>query len=231
MTKSKKMNGGQPNQNSVQSNNITDTTESNTSTFILSQPLNLLFFMSFFSPIILVILITSMSFLFQNWKGIIYLGFVLAVVIVRRYILEYTGAKQLVPDGTICTAVQFSKYGNITLSLFIFAFTLMYLCIPMFYNSSVNWIVFSSLLFYIFVDIGIKFFENCLSFEKNGSIILMDLLAGMSLGVLITSIMSITNNQKYLFFNEVQSNKEVCSMPKKQSFKCALYKNGELVTS
>ena len=34
---------------------------------------------------------------------------------------------------------------------------------------------------------------------------------------------------KYLFFNEVSSDKEMCSMPTKQKFKCAVYKNGELI--
>ena len=39
------------------------------------------------------------------------------------------------------------------------------------------------------------------------------------------------NSSKYLFLNETQSNKDVCSMPKKQTFKCSVYKNGELIGS
>jgi hypothetical protein len=35
----------------------------------------------------------------------------------------------------------------------------------------------------------------------------------------------------YLIFNEVSSTKEVCTVPKKQTFKCSVYKNGELVGS
>jgi hypothetical protein len=34
---------------------------------------------------------------------------------------------------------------------------------------------------------------------------------------------------KFMFFNEVQSNKDVCNMPSKQTFKCQVYKNGELI--
>jgi len=34
-----------------------------------------------------------------------------------------------------------------------------------------------------------------------------------------------------LFFNDYSSNKEICTMPKKQTFKCAVYKNGELIGS
>jgi hypothetical protein len=147
----------------------------------------------------------------------------------RSYVLEFSGSPALEADGTICTAIQFSKYGNITFSTFVFAFTLMYLCVPMFQNGSANWAIFSGLLFYIFLDIGIKMYEGCLSFSKGSAKILVDLLAGMSLGVLISTIMYVTGNSKYMFFNETSSNKEVCSMPKKQSFKCAVYKNGELI--
>jgi hypothetical protein len=35
----------------------------------------------------------------------------------------------------------------------------------------------------------------------------------------------------YLYINEINTNKEVCSMPTKQQFKCSVYKNGELVGS
>jgi hypothetical protein len=201
----------------------------NNNTFDLSQPLNVIFFISFFSPVILIILIVSMSFLFQNFKGLIYLGFVLGVSIIRRYILEYSGEPELRTDGTICTSIQFSKYGNLTFSTFVFAFTLMYLCMPMFQNGSVNWIIFSALVFYIFLDIGIKSYEGCLSLGKNSGAIFVDMLGGISFGLLISTIMYITGNGKYMFFNETSSNKEMCNMPKKQTFKCAVYKNGEIV--
>jgi hypothetical protein len=36
---------------------------------------------------------------------------------------------------------------------------------------------------------------------------------------------------KFLFFNETSNNTQVCSMPKKQTFKCAVYKNGELLSN
>ena len=231
MTKSKntKMSGGENSQENSGQTQVPSELSAGNKSFILSRPMNFIFFVSFFSPIILIILIVSMSFLFQNFKGLIYLGFILGVSMLRSYVLEFSGSPALEADGTICTAIQFSKYGNITFSTFVFAFTLMYLCVPMFQNGSANWAIFSGLLFYIFLDIGIKMYEGCLSFSKGSAQILVDLLAGMSLGVLISTIMYVTGNSKYMFFNETSSNKEVCSMPKKQSFKCAVYKNGELI--
>jgi hypothetical protein len=47
----------------------------------------------------------------------------------------------------------------------------------------------------------------------------------------ISSVMSIQalGGRKHLYFNEVSSDKEVCSVAKNQTFKCAVYKNGELI--
>jgi len=224
--KNNKMFGGQSS-GSEQTPAISESTGGKS--YNISQPLNFIFFISFFSPIILVIVVVSMSFIFQNFKGLIYLGFILGVVIIRSYVLKYSGSPEMKVDGTICTAVQFSKYGNATFSTFVFAFTLMYLCMPMFQNGSVNWSLFSVLLFWIFLDVGIKVYQKCLSLTGNMGSIFVDLLAGMSLGVLISTIMFATGNGKYMFFNETSSDKEICSMPKKQQFKCAVYKNGELV--
>ena len=38
-----------------------------------------------------------------------------------------------------------------------------------------------------------------------------------------------TELKGYLYINEINSNKEVCSMPSKQQFKCKVYKDGALV--
>jgi hypothetical protein len=50
-------------------------------------------------------------------------------------------------------------------------------------------------------------------------------------GIVIITLLYAGGSSNYLFFNEISSNKEVCTMPKKQTFKCSVYKNGELVGS
>ena len=67
-----------------------------------------------------------------------------------------SGAAPLVNDRTICSSVQYSKYGNPTFSSFVFAFTIMYLSFPMFSNGSVNYWVFLSLITYFLADMFIK---------------------------------------------------------------------------
>jgi hypothetical protein len=61
--------------------------------------------------------------------------------------------------------------------------------------------------------------------------LLGDGIMGLILGGMISGLMFTFGGKKLLFINDVASGKEVCSMPSKQTFKCAVYKNGELVQS
>ena len=54
-------------------------------------------------------------------------------------------------------------------------------------------------------------------------------LIGGLLGAGYASAFYYTKNGNLLYFNEIISNNVVCSRPQKQKFKCAIYKNGELV--
>ena len=45
------------------------------SPLLLFQPMNIIVWLSFFSPIFLAVSITSLSFIFQNFKGLIYKPF------------------------------------------------------------------------------------------------------------------------------------------------------------
>ena len=91
---------------------------------ILFQPFNLIVFLSFYSPIILATSLVGLSFVFQNFKGFIYLGFLLGACVVREYIYRMAGSNPIVNDRTICTSIQYSQYGNPTFSAFVFAFTI-----------------------------------------------------------------------------------------------------------
>ena len=110
------------------------------------QPFNAIVWLCFFSPIILATSITSMSFVFQNFKGLIYLGFLIGFCILRSYVYMMSGSAPIINDRTICTSIQYSKYGNPTFSAFVFAFTIMYLSFPMFSNGAVNYWIFIFIL-------------------------------------------------------------------------------------
>jgi len=191
------------------------------------QPMNIVVFLSFFSPIILAVGFTSMSFIFQNFKGLIYLGFLLGCCFLRSYVYMISGANPIVNDKTICTSVQYSKYGNPTFSAFVFAFTLMYVFYPMFANGTINFWIFTLLISYFMIDIFIKLYKKCV---VKISDLFLNILLGATSAALIVTLMYAGGSGKYLFFNEMSSDKQVCYKPSNQTFKCSLYKDGTLVS-
>ena len=139
-----------------------------------------------------------------------------------------SGSSPIINDDTICTSVQYSKYGNPTFSSFVFAFTIMYLSLPMFSNGAPNFWIFSSLLIYFIVDVFIKMHKKCV---VKMSDLFLNVLMGLSSSALIVTLMYVGGSGKYLFFNEVSSNKDICYQPTEQTFKCEVYRDGTLVGS
>ena len=173
----------------------------------LFQPMNIVIFLSFFSPVILTTSLVSLSFIFQNFKGLIYLGFLIAACVVRNYFYARRESASMISDGTICTSIQYSKYGNPTFSAFVFAFTIMYLSLPMFSNGAPNFWVFISMLVYFFMDMFIKLYKKCI---VKMSDLFLNVLLGMASSAFIVTLMYAGGSGDFLFFNEVSSNKDIC---------------------
>ena len=192
----------------------------------LFQPMNLIVYLTFFSPIILATSITSLSFIFQNFKGLIYLGFLIGCCVVRSFVYAMAGSVPIVNDGTICTSIQYSKYGNPTFSAFVFSFTIMYLSLPMFSNGAPNLWVFITMISYFFIDMFIKLYKKCVIKMSD---LFLNVLLGLASSALIVTMMYAGGSGKYLFFNEVSSNKDICYQPKEQTFRCQVFKDGTLV--
>ena len=215
------MNAISPNTTNLQSDSFV-------TPLLMYQPMNLIVLLTFYSPIIIALGVLSMSFIFQNFKGFIYLGFLLSASVAREFLLMISGATQKVSANRVCDMAQYSKYGNTGFSIFVISFTLFYICMPMFLNKDVNWWVFGGLLFYLLMDVGIRYMKQCITQVSD---ILLNLVTGAAVGLLIPGLLYVGGSSKYLFFNEISSTKEICSMPKKQNFKCAVYRNGELIGS
>jgi hypothetical protein len=203
-------------------------TGGNNNPFSLYNPQDIILFLSFFSPVIVATSITSLSFIFQNFNGLIYLGFLLASCVIRHFIYFFMGIDpQPVNDNTVCSAVQYTKYGNASYSAFVFAFTLMYISFPMFSNGAPNFWIFSIFIVYFFIDIFVKYANQCI---KNKGDILFSIILGLGLSAGFVCAMYYGGSGKYLIFNEVSSNKDICYQPKKQTFRCNVFKDGTLIS-
>ena len=203
----------------------------------------ILTFLSVLSPIILPFSIVGLSFVFQNTKGLIYFGFLVAASILRFLVLNNAnykksisvvstknsnGVYEQVPVPQKCNEIEFGPSGDSHFSFFVFVFTLIYVFAPMFMYHSYNFTLFTGVIAYSVLDIVVKNrLLGCVT--VNG--LLWNALTGFILGASFVAVMMLanTNSRSYLFFNELSADKEVCSVAKNQTFKCSVYKNGELI--
>ena len=98
---------------------------------------------------------------------------------------------------------------------------------PMIFISNINIpiVIFMSML--LVLDGTTKIMAGCTTFWGVGS----GILVGGILGFFYYLIFTVTGKNDLLFFNVEPSNNVICSRPKKQSYKCSVYKNGSLVSS
>ena len=199
-----------------------------TEQYIIFQPFNLVTFLSTFSPIILIISLLAYSFFYQNVKGFVYLGFLLAAVILRSVFLQAIGSNK---NADNCLPVRYADYGNATFSLFVFAFTTAYLFLPMYMVGAPNWFLFIFIIAYTIFDLGIKQLQGCISLSKQLSSLIGDYMGGLLISLTIIMAMYGGGSEKYLFFADQTQNGTICSMPSKQTMRCSVYKNGKLLSS
>jgi hypothetical protein len=182
----------------------------------------------FNSPMLIAFLIVFLSLIFQNLSGLVYLGVLIISCFLRWGLYSSIGIPEQENQGEpICSSIKYSVLGNSSFSSFIFAFTFMYLGLPMFLRSDVNYWVLVPLIVYWLMDIITRVWKGCVSSGPLiGNIVLGAFVSSMSL-VAIYSL----GGEGLLIFNEVSSSKEICSQPSEQTFKCSVFKDGELVAN
>jgi hypothetical protein len=200
-------------------------------------PITLLQSASFYSPLLTMISILIFS-LFSSAlnKGLFYIASVFFVTAIRIFFLYSFAPDKGAPDAKnkICNTGTIIPFTGYTYSTYLLTFTLFYFVTPMYILSSVNktnMINYSVVLFfvaYIIFDIYIKITENCFTLDIG---VLGDFLVGGLFGALTAVILFYSDKISLLFINELNSNKEVCTVPSKQQFKCSIYKHGEIIGS
>jgi len=123
----------------------------------------------------------------------------------------------------------FTNFPRLSVSTFFIVFTMIYLIQPMMMNKDWNYYVIVGFLGILVMDTMVKFqlFPSCT--KKVG--ILSGTVLGAMYSLLCYNIILASGGEKLLYFNTVSSNNVYCSRPKKQTFKCYVYKNGEIISA
>jgi len=179
---------------------------------------NIVQLFSIFAPLFLGTFLVLVSVFNQNIKGLIYLGGVLIASVIN-YVVSMT----------ICNIVEFplipNRYNVPNYNSMFIAFTLMYILLPMLTNNQVNLWIVGTIVSIFAIDAYVKLQYSCT--VPRG--ITIGGIVGAALGSLWYFLFKFTDMQSLLFFNDLTSNNVVCNRPKNQTFKCSVYKNGQVI--
>jgi hypothetical protein len=191
---------------------------------------NVLQFFSFISPTLLIFFLFMSSLFNQNLKGLVYIAGVLIASIINIFFMNLVGSGSDPDEAFSCSLFDIphvSQFNSPYPSSVLIAFTLAYLILPMKYNNQMNYAVLAFLLCLLGIDILTKVQNKCTTYA--GAI--LGGLIGFLLGTVWYIIFHVTGYDSLLYFDELRSDSVVCSRPSKQTFKCSVYKNGELISS
>ena len=200
---------------------------------ITPTPSNLFNFFSFMTPFLLVFFLVMISIFNMDIQGFIYLGGILMASIINIFFMNIIKNPANPDRNPLCGVLNFpffgttERYDSPSLNSLILCFTFAYLILPMIFNRQTNYIVIITLISLFIIDSFSQVTNKC----TNASGTILGSLVGFVLGAIYYTIIYHSGNKNLLYFEEFQSNNVICKRPRKQQFKCRVFKNGELVSS
>lgn len=183
------------------------------------------------SPLLLGFFLVMSSLFNLNLKGLVYLAGVLLASAINILLMQVIKNPKSPGRNFACNMIEYpdvmTSYDSPSISSVFIAFTTAYLVLPMNYNEQMNYPVLACLLFLLGMDGYNKVRLSC----TPTSGVIFGSLFGFLLGSIWYLIFHKGGYDSLLYFDELKSNKVMCSKPSKQTFKCSVYKNGQLVSS
>jgi len=203
---------------------------------------NLLQYVSFSSPLLLVFFITLYSIVQNNYlSGLIFnMGVVIiaSIVYLLKHILKNKQQSNANPFCNVLPAPFTVKvfdenighhfYDSPSFSSAVLSFSAAYLIYPMIIKNQQN----AGLLIFSIVLVLINAVTEVL-YKCSGLFgIVLGILIGVLFAILYYSLlMSSDYTSSYLYFTDTISNNTQCTKPGTQNFKCSLYKNGVAINA
>lgn len=180
-------------------------------------------FLALISPYILIGFFVLNTIFNQNIKGIVYVIGIIVLYVISNMISFVIPIEK---NEEICNLIgRPESIINPYFGTMVYGYTFSYLFVPMLYSSFINYSMLLSLMLILVVDVVIKKNINCLKIPYFMVFLSCSLIIGSLYAVTIHAI-----DSKLLYHEDYTSNKQVCSIPSEQKFKCNVYKNGELIT-
>ena len=181
------------------------------------------------SPFLLGFFLILSSLFNQDIKGVIYLGGALLATALNIPLMQILKSEKSESASPTCDFIGLPLVGNYDSpspsSLFI-GFTLVYLGLPMRANNQINFGVLIFIFGLLIIDMITKTMKKCTT--VTGSI--LGALVGSLFGGIYYTLINSSGYTNLLYFNSLPSNNVVCNKPAKSTFKCSVYKNGELIS-
>jgi len=173
------------------------------------------------SPIVVAGFLLMTSIFNQDIKGFVWLGVLFVGLLIVRLLQPLIGKK------ADCSSLPWMPYTSPSGSSFLIMFTVAYMLAPMQASGDYNVYAILGFLLLFAVDTVVKVRKRCIT--------MMGVFAGTLLGVvygfLAYSLIKGAGGQSLLYYGTGASNNVYCSKPKQQTFKCNVYKNGELIST
>jgi Flp pilus assembly pilin Flp len=190
---------------------------------------NIFQFISALTPLLLIFFMVMISVFNQDLKGMVYLAGILIVSVINILLLNIIKNKRYEYSGDSCNIFNLpfnmTNYNVPSLNSVLISFTVAYLLLPMIASKQMNYALIAALLSIFVIDGITKIMNKCTTIAG----VILGLFTGLLSGSLWYTLFHSTGYNSLLYFDQVVSNKVYCSRPKKQTFKCSVYKNGELI--
>jgi len=179
------------------------------------------------APIFIAVFMLMTSLFNKDFKGFIWLvGLVMSIAITMFVYTSTQKESKACPLRINNIIPLFSNYQNLSLSSFFIMFTLSYLVLPMAANNNWNYYAVFGFLLLFGLDAYTRVSYFCISYLG----IFLGSVIGILCGVVWYTILS-GHGDAFIYYNTSSINNVYCSRPKKQQFKCNVYKNGEMISS
>ena len=183
-------------------------------------------FLTLTSPFFVVFFFIMNSIINSNIQGFVYLtGLFILFGVVKLF--QTTIGQTNYATNKFCMIIQQNFGTHPSFISGLYGYTILYILLPMLTYKTLNLPLILILILLFLIDTLVRFYNQCTSM----GFWLAGLVLGLVMAFLWYSIIKSSKQTNLLYYDSSLSNKQTCSRPSSEKFKCAVYQNGELLQS